>query len=80
MSYIVVFKNVSQDDFDGVITWTPYADKAEFNRYQAQMREQYQVVEEDVSRERAIQLCSTPEATSAAILAKLRELNNFIRI
>ena len=73
MAYNVVFKTKGGPS-DGAITWSSYQDEAEFNRrYSTKMRAWYRVVEKGVSQERVIELCSTPEATWAAVLSMIRE-------
>ncbi|MEK7076191.1 MAG: hypothetical protein AAB941_00805 [Patescibacteria group bacterium] len=39
----------------------------------------YQVVEEGVSQEQAVELCSTPEATRAVVVSKMREVVELLR-
>ena len=78
--YNVVFRNISGSTSDGAITWGSHKDKAHFDAwYDEKMMTWYQVVEEGVSQERAIELCSTPEATAAVVVSKLRELGETLR-
>ena len=73
--YNVVFKNISGSTSDGVITWSTYKSKAHFDQwYDDKMKGWYQVVEEGVSQEKAVELCSLPEATEAVVVSKLRKL------
>lgn len=66
---------VFRDNSNSVVTWSCFRNKKHFNkRYNKKMKRLCQVVEEGVSRERAIELCSTPEATKAAKVSQLREL------
>jgi hypothetical protein len=42
------------------------------------MRAQEQVVAEGVTPERAVELCSTPEATMATLVSMVRELDEIL--
>jgi hypothetical protein len=62
-NYIVAFRGISSTNgYKGVITWTPYADKAEFDAWWAKQDKTLQeVVEEGITSERAVELTlSTP--------------------
>lgn len=64
--YNVVFRTIAKCETVGAITWTSFRDKEYFDGwYNEKMRSWYQVVEENVSEERAIELCSSPDATRA---------------
>ena len=78
--YNVVFRNIGGGTSSGAITWTSFRDKARFHEWNDEkMKNWYEIVEEGVSQERAVELCSTPEATRAVIVAKLRELDETLR-
>jgi len=73
--YNVVFKNISEGTHTGVITWSSFKNKEEFDEwYDEKMKSWYKIVAEGVTSDRAIQLCSTPEANQAALLATGREI------
>lgn len=77
--YNVVFKNTSGSVSDGVIIWTVFKDKKDYEKWNDEkMRQWYKVIEEDVSQERAIELCSTPQAKMAGTLAELRRLSEIL--
>ena len=76
----VVFRNISGSISDGVITWSSFKSKVDFDKWNDQkMKSWYQVVEEGVSQERAIDLCSTPEATQAVVVSKMMEVGELLR-
>lgn len=78
--YNVVFRNISGSTSDGVITWSSFKSKAAFDEWNDEkMRSWYQVVEEGVSQERAVELCSTPEATRSVVVSKMREVSELLR-
>lgn len=59
--YIVVFRDI-RDNHKGVISWVSFQSKADFDTwFDEKARSCQQVVEEGVSRESAIELCSTPQ-------------------
>lgn len=74
--YNVVFRTIKPGSTHmGVITWSSFESKAHFEEWNnAKMKSWYRVVEEGVSQERAVELCSTPEATSAVLAACQREM------
>lgn len=78
--YNVIFRIIVECSAFGAITWVPFKDKENFDKqYNERMREWYGVVDQGVSKERAIELCSTPEATLVIVASKLRELNEIPR-
>ena len=78
--YNVVFRNISGSTSDGAITWTSFKSKAVFDEWNdRKMKIWYQVVEEGVSQEQAVELCSTPEATRAVVVSKMREVVELLR-
>ena len=78
--YNVVFKNIGENTSKGVVTWSTFQDKEKFDEwYDAEMRAWYQIVEEGVTQERAVELCSSPEATLAVITSKMRETVEILR-
>jgi len=71
----VVFQNILEGTHCGVITWTSFESKEAFDEwYNEKMKSWYQVVEEGVSEQRAIELCSSPEAHTAVLVSACREL------
>jgi hypothetical protein len=77
--YIVVFRNLT-DECKGVITWSTFKSKEDFdNRYDAEMRGLYEVVEQGVTQERAQELCSSPEADSAVMRHGVRLIGEALR-
>ena len=65
--YEVVFKNISGSRSHGCITRTSFESKEDFVRwYDEKMQGWYEVVDQGVSPERALELCTTPEANIAA--------------
>lgn len=73
--YNVVFKNISPGTHTGVFTWSSFKDKKEFDKWNNEkMKSWYQVVAEGVTSDRAVELCSTPEANQAAMFATGREI------
>ena len=81
--YNVVFRNISGSTSSGAITWSTFKSKAAFDDFDEwndqKMKSWYQVVEEGVSPERAVELCSTPEATRAVVVSKMREVGELLR-
>jgi hypothetical protein len=74
--YIVVFRT-KVGVSEGAITWTTFTDQATFNVWNdEEMSSWYEVVEEGVSKERALELCSSPEAKYAREVCNLRELTD----
>jgi phosphotransacetylase len=74
MSYIVVFKTIAKCNSTGAITWSSFESKEKFNEWNdEEMKSWYHVIAEDVTVEQAKELCSTPEATLAAMLYKIKE-------
>lgn len=66
--YIVVLKTIAEISSKGAITWGTHDSKESFEKwYDGKMQSWYQVVEQGVTRERAIQLSSSLEATRVAI-------------
>jgi hypothetical protein len=61
--YIVVFRTIVECMTTGAITWSTFDSKAHFDKcYDEKLRSWYEIVEEGVSEERALELCSSPEA------------------
>ncbi len=74
-TYNVVTRTIVECNSTGAITWTSFKDKEDFDRwYDDKMRGWYEVVAQGVSQDRAIELCSTPEAELAVILSLLKKL------
>ncbi len=73
MSYAVVFRNLTGST-KGVLTWGSYDNREAFTESNDdEMKARYEVVEEGITEERAIQLCSPPEAPEVAIGAMLHQ-------
>jgi len=69
--YIVVFRNVSGGVSNGVITWTCFQDKDQFNNWwlnSKNAKNWYEIVEEGITEQRAIELSSSPESGLAGLL------------
>jgi len=78
--YNVVFRTIAVCSSRGAITWVSFKDKKYFNEwYDEKMRGWYEVVDQGVSRECAIELCSTPEAKIAVAAYGLKKLNKLLR-
>jgi len=72
--YNVVFRTITERSITGAITWIPFRDIENFNKqYSEKMREWYEVIEQNVSKERAVKLCSIPVAALVVVAFKLRE-------
>jgi hypothetical protein len=72
--YNVVFRRLGDGTHQGVVTWSSYDSKEHFDKcYTDERRLKEEVVEEGVSTERALELCSTPEAAQGTIAALERE-------
>jgi hypothetical protein len=55
----VVFRTIVECSTKGAITWTSFKSKEHFDKwYDAKMRDWYEVVEEGVTQQRAVDLCS----------------------
>lgn len=80
MAYIVVFKNISDSSSHGVFTWTDYDNKEEFQEMMTHpnMKAWYEVVEEDVTQERALELCKSPEAFNALLSSETRKMKEAV--
>ncbi len=77
--YNVVFKRKS-GTHKGVITWSTFKDKEYFDTwFDAKIKEDYEIVAENVSILRATELCSTPLAKISYLLVELRELSVMLR-
>lgn len=60
----VVFRNITKGQCEGVITWSAFDSEDCFCEwYDEKMKSWYEVVEKDVTEDRAIELCSTPSNT-----------------
>jgi hypothetical protein len=75
ITHNVVFRTIV-GTHRGVITWTAFRNKKYFDKwYDKKMKFWYEIVIEGVSRDRAVECCSTPESNMAVFLAQLREAN-----
>jgi len=72
--YNVVFRNIAEHSIVGAITWVLFKDKESFDKqYNEKTRKLYEVIEQDISKERAVKLCSVPVAALVVVAFKLRE-------
>ncbi len=77
--YNVVFRTITECTTKGAITWSSFESKGDFDtRYGEKMRGWYEVVDQGVTKERAIELCFSPEAKQAAVLSKMREIGELL--
>lgn len=73
--YNVVFRTSLRDSTFHAITWVPFRSKENFDeQYNEKMKEIYKVAEQDISKERAAELCSAAGATLIIVTSKLREI------
>ncbi len=73
--YNVVFRNVS-----GAVTWTTFESEEKFiSWYDERNKGLYEIVDQGVSRERAIELCSTPEANSVLLNIGMQKLKDLLQ-
>lgn len=78
--YNVVFQT-KVGTSQGAVTWSTFKDQNTFNNWHNQeMKDWYEVLTQGVTEERAIELCSTPQAKLAAVISQLRELGQELRI
>jgi len=78
--YNVVFRTIADCASKGAITWTSFNNKRHFDEwFDAKMRNWYEIVEEGVSPERAVELSSSPEAIRAVFFSRLRKLGEALR-
>ncbi|MDP3934812.1 MAG: hypothetical protein Q8Q46_01155 [Candidatus Giovannonibacteria bacterium] len=74
--YNVVFVTIVECSTKGVITWTSFRDKEHFDKwYDKKTQGWYEVVDQGVSRERALELCSTQEAKNAYAVSAMKRLS-----
>lgn len=60
----------------GAVTWSTFKDQNAFDKwYDHRMKDRYEVVVKGVTKEQAVELCSTPQANLTAVISLLRELN-----
>ena len=77
--YIVVSRTLVGPS-RGVLTWTGFPSKEYFDKWNdAKMRSWYETVEEGVTEERALELCSSPEADGARFCYALRQVGEALR-
>lgn len=74
--YNVVLKDIRGNPPRNLVTWTSFKDRAEFDAWKnsKETQGQFEVVEEGISDERAVELCSTPEANLAVIRNELKKV------
>jgi hypothetical protein len=68
----VVLVCTAESAYKGTTTWTSFTDKDCFKRWVEEAPRLYRVLEEGVSVERAVELCSTKEATLKAGFAPIK--------
>ncbi|GMX58695.1 MAG: hypothetical protein MCSN_3490 [Candidatus Microsyncoccus archaeolyticus] len=79
--YVVVFRNIGESISKDVVTWSIFQTKQEFDSWwenAENARNWYEIVEQGVTRERAIELCTTPEAREAASSYIAKEFSRLI--
>jgi len=77
--YNVVFKTIVECATKGAITWSAHKSKEYFDKwYDEKMRSWYEVVEQGVTEERAIELCSSPEAALAVLSSVGRRIDEVL--
>lgn len=79
--YPVVFRNIGESICKGVVFYTVFENKQEFDSWwkNAQnARDWYEIVEQGVTEERANELCKTLEATEAASSYRAKEISRLI--
>lgn len=78
--YNVVFQT-KVGTSQGAVTWSTFEDQKSFeNWYDQKMKDWYEVLTQGVTRERAIELCSTPQARLTAVISQLRELSQQLHL
>ena len=78
--YNVVFQT-KVGTSQGAVTWSTFKDQNFFdNWYNQKMKSWYEVLTQGVTKEHAIELCSTPQAKLAAVISQLRELGQELRL
>lgn len=78
--YNVVFQT-KVGTSQGAVTWSTFKDQKSFNNwYDQKMRDWYEVLAQEVTKERAIELCSTPQAKLAAVISQLRGFSQELRL
>lgn len=79
--YVVVMRNLGSSTHRGVLTWSVFDDKADFDRWYAgtmqdgsnqPLNEVYEIVAEGVTDEEAVAIVSSPEGRHACEMAELR--------
>lgn len=74
--YFVVFKNITEGVYRGAITWSSFADQTAFEDWfvRKPQKDLCGVLEKGVSKERALEPCSSPEADRVNALILMREM------
>ena len=76
--YNVVFRNIHVAPKE-IITWSSFESKEHFDKwYDEKMQSWYEVVDQGVTPERAVELCSSPQAVGAILLFKMSELHELL--
>lgn len=79
--YVVVFRNIGESICKGVVFYTVSENKQEFDSWwknAKNARDWYEIVEQGVTKERATELCMTPEAREAASSYIAKEFSRLI--
>ncbi|MFH1392980.1 MAG: hypothetical protein ABIG73_01165 [Patescibacteria group bacterium] len=72
--YNVVFRTNLRSSTFNAVTWVPFIDKKNFDeQYSEKMQKLHKVIEQNSSKERAVELCSTAGINLVIVAYKLRE-------
>jgi hypothetical protein len=74
--YYVVFKSPTS----GVMTWTTFTDEVNFSSHYptSETKQAAGIIAEDVTEERALELCSTPDNTRMIINSELEKAEDLL--
>lgn len=79
--YNVVFKTIAEGPYKGVITWSTFDSKEEFDKwFSTKLKNMYEIVDQGVTSEKAVEYCSSPmalaHAFSAPVIAQLQKIKD----
>lgn len=75
----VVFRTITGKP-TGLVTWSSFKNKACFDEwYDEKMQGWYEVVDQGISEERALELCSSPGAKITAITYQLGKITDYLK-
>ncbi len=77
IAYNVVLKR-KNGKYEGVITWTSYENKAQFETDRARIEQNYEILAEGVTQEIATGYCLSPEAIQAVIDSGYAEIDQLL--